>query len=81
MTLNPEVDLGGLLSPGGSLINALGFAASLGDCGIVCATFDVPTTAVGPSGSTIEMSQAIAEGLGWNGIGFPLEALLNLFGI
>jgi len=46
-----DVDLGGLLSPAGSLIDGLGFTDTLGNCSILCATLDVPTTAVGPLAS------------------------------
>jgi hypothetical protein len=45
----------------------------------LCATFDVPSTAVGPIASMIGLDQAIAEAIGWSGVGNPLEALLNLF--
>ena len=76
---NLDVDLGGLLSPAGSLINALGFTNTLGDCSIACATLEVPTTAVGPLASMVELSQAIAEAIGWSGVGNPLEALAGMF--
>jgi hypothetical protein len=69
------LDLGGLLSPGGSLINALGFTDTFGDCSIACATFEVPSTAVGPIASMVELSQAIAEAIGWDGVGNPLASL------
>lgn len=72
-----DFDLGGLLSPGGSLLNGLGFSTDLGDCSIVCAAFDVPTSAVGPIASMIEMAQAMAEAIGWNGA--PFDSLLSLF--
>jgi hypothetical protein len=75
---NLVLDLGGLLSPGGSLINGIGFSETLGDCSIGCATFDVPTTEVGPIASMIGLEQAIAEAIGWSGVGNPLESLLNL---
>ncbi len=74
-----DADLGGLLSPAGSLINALGFTDTLGDCSIGCATLDVPTRAVGPLASMVELSQAIAEAIGWSGVGNPLDALASLF--
>ena len=74
-----DVDLGGLLSPAGSLINALGYSDTFGDCSIACATFDVPTTAVGPIASMVELSQAIAEAIGWSGVGNPIDALASLF--
>jgi hypothetical protein len=74
-----EADLGGLLSPAGSLINGFGFTDTLGNCDIACATFDVPTTAVGPVASMVELSQAIAEAIGWDGVGSPLTSLLGSF--
>jgi hypothetical protein len=72
-----QVDLGGLLSPAGSLIDGIGFTDTLGNCDIACATFDVPTTAVGPIASLFLEDQAIAESIGWDGVGAPLA---NLFG-
>lgn len=70
--LNTSVDLylGGLLSPGGSLLDGLGFSSELGNCDIACATFDVPLTAVGPLASMIELSQALAQAIGWDGEAF-----------
>jgi hypothetical protein len=72
-----QVDLGGLLSPAGSLINGIGFTDTLGDCSLACATLDVPTTAVGPLASLFLEDQAIAESIGWDGVGAPLA---HLFG-
>jgi hypothetical protein len=74
-------DLGGLLSPAGSLLNALDFTESLGVAcpNVLCATFDVPSTAVGPIASMIGLGQAIAEVIGWCGVGNPLDALSNIF--
>jgi hypothetical protein len=72
-----DVDLGGLLSPAGSLIDGVGFTDTLGDCSIVCATLDVPTTAVGPLASLFEMDQAVAESIGWDGVGSPLATLFT----
>lgn len=74
---NLVLDLGGLLSPGGSLLNGIGFSETLGDCSIGCATFDVPTSEVGPIASMIGMDQAIAEAIGWDGVGNPLAGLLS----
>jgi hypothetical protein len=71
------VDLGGLLSPAGSLINGIGFSDSLGDCSIACATLDVPATAVGPIASLFLQDQAIAESIGWDGVGQPLAHLFT----
>ena len=74
---NLELDLGGLLSPAGSLLNGIGFTETLGDCSIGCATLDVPTSAVGPIASMIGLDQAIAEAIGWDGVGNPLGGLLS----
>jgi hypothetical protein len=71
------LDLGGLLSPAGSLINGIGFTDSLGDCSIACATLDVPATAVGPIASLFLQDQAIAESIGWDGVGQPLAHLFT----
>lgn len=71
------VDLGGLLSPAGSLINGIGFTDQLGDCSIACATLDVPATAVGPIASLFLQDQAIAESIGWDGVGQPLAHLFT----
>ncbi|WP_428341686.1 hypothetical protein [Mycobacterium sp.] len=74
---NFVLDLGGLLSPAGSLLNGIGFSETLGDCSIGCATLDVPTSAVGPIASMIGLDQAIAEAIGWDGVGNPLAGLLS----
>lgn len=71
------LDLGGLLSPAGSLINGIGFTDTLGDCSIACATLDVPSTLVGPIASLFLQDQAIAESIGWDGVGQPLAALFG----
>ncbi len=76
-TPRSSVDLGGLLSPAGSLINGIGFTDSLGDCSIACATLDVPATAVGPIASLFLQDQAIAESIGWDGVGQPLAHLFT----
>lgn len=70
-------DLGGLLSPAGSLIDGIGFSDTFGYCGAVCATFNVPETAVGPLASLFEQDQAIAESIGWDGVGQPLAHLFT----
>jgi hypothetical protein len=43
----------------------------------VCATFDAPETAVGPLASLFEQDQAIAESIGWDGVGQPLAHLFT----
>ncbi|OHV05057.1 outer membrane porin GjpA [Mycobacterium talmoniae] len=55
-----NLELGGLLSPAGSLFNALGFDVSVtgGLVGI-----DLPGYGVGPIGSLIALTQAIAEAI------------------
>jgi hypothetical protein len=70
-------DLGGLLSPAGSLIDGIGFNDTIGDCSVVCATLNVPETAVGPLASLFEQDQAIAESIGWDGVGQPLAHLFT----
>ena len=72
-----QLDLGGLLSPAGSLINGIGITDSLGDCSIGCATLDVPNSLVGPIASLFLQDQAIAEAIGWDGVGQPLAALFS----
>jgi hypothetical protein len=74
-----DVDLGGLLSPAGSLIDGVGLTDTLGDCSLACGTFDVPTTAVGPIASLFEMDQAVAESIGWDGVGAPFTSLPGEF--
>jgi hypothetical protein len=72
-----QLDLGGLLSPGGSLIDGIGISDTFGDCSIACATLDVPSSAVGPIASLFEQDQAIAEAIGWDGVGQPLAHLFT----
>jgi hypothetical protein len=72
-----QLDLGGLLSPAGSLIDGIGFSDSLGDCSVLCVSLDVPSTLVGPIASLFLQDQAIAESIGWDGVGQPLAALFN----
>ncbi len=72
-----QLDLGGLLSPAGSLIDGIGISDSLGDCSMLCASLDVPSTLVGPIASLFLQDQAIAESIGWDGVGQPLAALFS----
>ncbi|KUI28323.1 hypothetical protein AU196_17175 [Mycobacterium sp. IS-1742] len=55
---------GGLLSPGGSIFNAL-------DIGL--GPISIPGQGPGAIGSLIDLSQAIARALGWDGTGNPLH--------
>jgi|GEM_PF-3086958 len=59
-----NVVLGGLLSGGGSLFDAIGLSA---DGGESIGALDLSGLAVGPLASMVELSQAIAEALGWDG--------------
>ncbi|WP_193046832.1 outer membrane porin GjpA [Mycolicibacterium baixiangningiae] len=64
------ITFGGLLSPGGSIFNAL-------DLGLVIGGETSTLAAgVGPGaiGSLINLSKAIARAIGWDGTGNPLEA-------
>lgn len=72
-----QLDLGGLLSPAGSLIDGIGISDTFGDCSIGCASFDVPSTAVGPIASLFLQDQAIAEAIGWDGVGQPLAHMFS----
>ncbi|MEZ0366584.1 outer membrane porin GjpA [Mycobacterium sp. pUA109] len=69
------LDFGGLLSPGGSLFDAIGVTASLLGA-------DLPLFAgdpVGPIASMVELAQSIAMDIGWSGSGMPLDILSMLF--
>lgn len=60
------IALGGLLSPGGSIFNALDFAYDNDLLGVVHIHVPLATgTAVGPVGAMMEFSRAIAKALGW----------------
>lgn len=72
-----NLDLGGLLSPAGSLIDGIGIVDTFGNCSIACATLDVPSTLVGPIASLFMQDQAIAEAVGWDGVGQPLAQLFG----
>lgn len=69
------VDLGGLLSPGGSLFDSVGLGI---DVPAFAGSLDLPGVAVGPLASMVEMGQSIAEALGWSGAGDPLSGLADL---
>ncbi|KWX60693.1 outer membrane porin GjpA [Mycobacterium sp. NAZ190054] len=67
------ITFGGLLSPGGSIVNALSFDISIG--GVI----DIPVPGQGPGaiGSLIGLAQTIAKALGWDGEGNPLAPPLS----
>ncbi|KUI35165.1 hypothetical protein AU195_09705 [Mycobacterium sp. IS-1496] len=58
------IAFGGLLSPGGSIFNALDIALG---------PISIPGQGPGAIGSLINLSQAIARALGWDGTGNPLH--------
>lgn len=74
-----DIDLGGMLSPGGMLFGGIGadVCTTLPIVGCVSVPpFPVDGVGYGPLGSLIEISQVIAQSLGWDGIGNPIDALL-----
>ncbi|MGE2724125.1 outer membrane porin GjpA [Mycolicibacterium pulveris] len=62
------ITFGGLLSPGGSMFNALDFGIVIGG------RINVPVAGQGPGfiGSLIGLTQTIAKAIGWDGEGNPL---------
>lgn len=64
-----ELTFGGLLSPGGSMFNSLNLIFGPGD--------ELAGQGAGLIGSLIAMSKAIAEAIGWDGEGNPLDPPLN----
>ncbi|MGV0714920.1 outer membrane porin GjpA [Mycolicibacterium sp. XJ662] len=62
------ITFGGLLSPGGSIFNALDFGIVIGG------RVNVPVAGQGPGfiGSLIGLTQTIAKAIGWDGEGNPL---------
>lgn len=69
------VALGGLLTPGGSIFNALDFAYDNNLLGVLHIHVPLATgTPVGPIGSMMEFARAIAKAIGWNGAASPAAA-------
>lgn len=78
--VSPTLDLGGLFSGGGSLLDSLGLDATGNlDLGIASGTadLDMPGEAVGPIGSLIELGDAMAMGMGWDGVTDPITELFS----
>lgn len=69
-----SVNMGGLLSPGGSLFNALGLSADATVGGTASSDF-IAGEPVGAIGSLVALEQAIAVSLGWDGVGNPIADL------
>jgi hypothetical protein len=64
------IALGGLLSPGGSVFNALDFAYDNDLLGVLHIHVPLATgTPVGPIGSFMDLARTIAKAIGWNGVG------------
>ncbi|MDY6996159.1 MAG: outer membrane porin GjpA [Actinomycetota bacterium] len=61
--------MGGLLSPGGSLFNSLDLVATVPNIG----NLTVPGQGAGTIGSLIELGRTIAQAIGWDGMGNPLQ--------
>ncbi|BBY62878.1 outer membrane porin GjpA [Mycolicibacterium helvum] len=62
------IALGGLLSPGGSIFNALDFAYDNDLLGLLHIHVPLATgTAVGPIGAMMELARTIAKAIGWDG--------------
>ena len=71
--LSVGINFGGLLSPGGSIFNALDLGFVIEDGPFQLAAGQGP----GAIGSLIGLSQAIARALGWDGTGNPLAPPLT----
>jgi hypothetical protein len=68
MTTKFGLTFGGLLSPGGSIFNAIDINVFAGPLHVA----DIDGTGPGALGSLIGLSQVIAKALGWSGTGNPL---------
>lgn len=80
LDLGASITFGGLLSPGGSLFDALGIDGGAGLnylLGTTATSINLPGEEVGPIGSLIELGQAIATSIGWDPAvdAMPLDAL------
>jgi hypothetical protein len=73
------IALGGLLSPGGSIFNALDFAYDNDLLGVLHIHVPLATgTAVGPIGAMMEFGRTIAKAIGWDGGTSPAAAKSSL---
>lgn len=70
---NVGITFGGLLSPGGSIFNALDFDITIGGRIKV----NIPGQGPGAIGSLIGLGQAVAKAIGWDGTGNPLAPPLK----
>jgi hypothetical protein len=71
-----DLDLGGLVSPGGSAFNALGLETMTTILGRPITTLSIPPgEPAGPVESLVQLTQSIAQALGWDTVGNPLTEL------
>jgi hypothetical protein len=63
-----KIAMGGILSPGGSLFNALGIGIDILDT-----EAEIPGVGAGWAGSMMGLGGVIAKALGWSGTGNPLN--------
>ncbi|WP_243858266.1 outer membrane porin GjpA [Mycobacterium sp. DL440] len=70
---NVGITFGGLLSPGGSIFNALDFDITIANVIKV----NIPGQGPGAIGSLIGLGQAVAKAIGWDGTGNPLAPPLK----
>lgn len=71
-----NLNVGGLLSAGGSIFDAIGMGTGTDALGEPMDLFDLPGIAVGPIASMVAFSQSIAMALGWDGASDILDGLL-----
>jgi hypothetical protein len=71
------VTFGGLLSPGGSVFNALDLVVPLDDILGVPVDLEIPGQGPGAIGSLIDLSKVVARAIGWDGTGNPLAPPLD----
>lgn len=71
------VTFGGLLSPGGSVFNALDLVVPLDDILGVPVDLEIPGQGPGAIGSLVDLSKVIARAIGWDGSGNPLAPPLD----
>jgi hypothetical protein len=71
-----DLDLGGLVSPGGSAFNAIGLETTTTILGRPITTLSIPPgEPAGPVESLVQLTQSIAQALGWDTVGNPLTEL------
>lgn len=71
-----DLDLGGLLSPGGSGFNAVGVTVTQIVLGRPVVVLNVDGNPAGPLASLVQLEQAMAQAIGWDTVGNPLTHLV-----